>query len=69
MRLEINFLNGKFFERMRIWLQDGTLVQETYYIGNMVIIRAAYLKAALKYPDWPDTKENQREKWRVTIEP
>ena len=53
LRLEINSLNGKFFGRMRIWLRDGTLVQETYYISNVDVTRAAYLKAARKYPDWP----------------
>ena len=53
LRLEINSFNGKFFGRMRIWLRDGTLVQETYYISNVDVTRAAYLKAARKYPDWP----------------
>ena len=53
LRSEINSLNGKFFGRMRIWLRDGTLVQETYYISNVDVTRAAYLKAARKYPDWP----------------
>ena len=53
LRLEINSLHGKFFGRMRIWLRDGTLVQETYYISNVDVTRAAYLKAARKYPDWP----------------
>ncbi len=53
LRLEINSLNGKFFGRMRIWLRDGTVVQETYYISNVDVTRAAYLKAARKYPDWP----------------
>jgi hypothetical protein len=53
LRLEINSFKGKFFGRMRIWLWDGTLVQETYYISNVDVTRAAYLKAARKYPDWP----------------
>jgi hypothetical protein len=53
LRLEINSLNGKFFGRTRAWLRDGTLVQETYYISNVDVTRAAYLKAARKHPDWP----------------
>ena len=53
LKSEINSLNGKFFGRLRIWLRDGTLVQETYYISNVDVTRAAYLKAARKYPDWP----------------
>jgi hypothetical protein len=53
LRLEINSFKGKFFGRMRVWLCDGTLVQETYYISNVDVTRAAYLKAARKYPDWP----------------
>ncbi len=53
LRSEFNSLNGKFFGRLRIWLRDGTLVQETYYISNVDVTRAAYLKAARKYPDWP----------------
>jgi hypothetical protein len=56
LRLEINSFNGKFFGRMRTWLWDGTLVQETYYISNVDVTRAAYLKAARKYPDWPQHK-------------
>ena len=57
LRLEITSFNGKFFGRMRTWLWDGTLVQETYYISNVDVTRAAYLKAARKYPDWPQHKE------------
>jgi hypothetical protein len=53
LRLEINSFNGKFFGRTRTWLRDGTLVQETYYISNVDVTRAAYLKAARKHPDWP----------------
>jgi hypothetical protein len=53
LRLEINSLNGKFFGRNRTWLLDGTLVQEIYYISNVEVTRAAYLKAARRYPDWP----------------
>jgi hypothetical protein len=53
LRLEINSLNGKFFGRTRTWLRDGTLVQEIYYISNVDVTRAAYLKAARKHPDWP----------------
>jgi hypothetical protein len=53
LRLEINSLNGKFWGRNRTWLRDGTLVQEIYYISNVDVTRAAYLKAARKYPDWP----------------
>ncbi|MGA3282908.1 MAG: hypothetical protein ABSD57_00415 [Verrucomicrobiota bacterium] len=53
LRLEINSFNGKFFGRMRNWMRDGTLVQEIYYISNVDVTRAAYLKAARKHPDWP----------------
>jgi len=53
LRLEVNSLDGKFFGRTRTWLRDGTLVQEIYYISNVDVTRAAYLKAARKYPDWP----------------
>ncbi len=53
LRLEINSLNGKFFGRMCLWLRDGTLVQETYYINNVDVSRAKYLKAAREHPDWP----------------
>jgi len=53
LRLEINSFNGKFFGRIRTWLRDGTLVQEIYYISNVDVTRAAYLKAARKHPDWP----------------
>ncbi len=38
---------------MRIWLRDGTLVQETYYISNVDVTRAKYLKAARNHPEWP----------------
>jgi hypothetical protein len=53
LRLEINSLNGKFWGRNRTWLRDGTLVQEIYYISNVEVTRAAYLKAARRHPDWP----------------
>ena len=53
LRLEINSFNGKFFGRTRTWLWDGTLVKEIYYISNVDVTRAAYLKAARKHPDWP----------------
>jgi hypothetical protein len=52
-KLEINSLNGKFFGRMRLWLRDGTLVQETYYISNVDVPRGKYLKAARQHPEWP----------------
>lgn len=53
LQLETNSLNGKFFGRTRNWLWDGTLVEETYYISNVEVTRAAYLKAARNHPDWP----------------
>jgi hypothetical protein len=53
LRLEINSLNGKFHGRMRLWLRDGTLVQETYYINNVDVSRSRYLKAAREHADWP----------------
>jgi hypothetical protein len=53
LRLEADLVDGKFHGRTRMWLRDGTLVQETYYIGNVDVTRAAYLKAAWKHPDWP----------------
>lgn len=53
LRLEINSLSGKFFGRTRLWLWDGTLTQETYYISNVDVTRVAYLKAARIHPDWP----------------
>jgi len=56
LRLEINSFQGKFFGRTRTWLRDGTLVQETYYISNLEVTRAAYLKAARRHPDWPQHK-------------
>jgi hypothetical protein len=52
-RLEINSLKGKFYGRTRIWMRDGTLVQESYYISNVDVPRAKYLKAARHHPDWP----------------
>src|SRR5665213_1607895 len=53
LRLEINSFNGKFCGRMRIWLRDGILVQETYYISNVDVPQVKYLKTARLYPDWP----------------
>jgi MORN repeat variant len=56
LRLEINSFNGKFWGRMRIWLRDGTLIQETCYISNVDVTRAKYLKAARQHPEWPQHK-------------
>ena len=53
LKMEIDSVNGKFHGRTRVWLYDGTLVEENYYIGNKDVTRTAYLKAARKYPDWP----------------
>lgn len=58
-KLEVSSLNGEFFGRMRLWLRDGTLVQETYYIGNVDVPRAKYLKAARENPDWPQHEEQR----------
>jgi hypothetical protein len=55
-RLEINSLDGKFYGRTRLWLRDGTLVQETYCINNQDVSRAKYLKAAREHPEWPQHK-------------
>jgi hypothetical protein len=52
-KLEINSLNGKFHGRLRLWLRDGTLVEEIYYINNVDIPRARYLKAAREHSNWP----------------
>ena len=54
LRLEINSINGKFCGPTRIWLWDGTLAQQTYYISNVDVSRATYLKVARKNPDWPN---------------
>ena len=56
LKMEIDSRNGKFHGRTRIWLRDGTMVQETYLIGNEDVTRAAYLKAARKNSDWPQYK-------------
>lgn len=53
LRLEFNSFNGKFFGRLRSWLRDGTLVQDQYYISNVDVTRADYLKAARNHPEWP----------------
>jgi len=53
LRLEADSLDGKFHGRTRAWLSDGTLVQEVYYISNVDVTRASYLKAARKHPAWP----------------
>lgn len=54
--LETELLEGKFHGRMRTWLRDGTLVEETFCIGNSNVSRATYLKAAKDHPDWPQYK-------------
>ena len=56
LRLEIHSFKGKFFGLTRTWLRDGTLVQKNYYISNVDVTRAAYLKAASQHPDWPQPK-------------
>lgn len=56
LNLEINSFGGKFFGRTRSWLRDGTLVQEKFYINNVNVTRAAYLKAARNNPEWPQHK-------------
>jgi len=53
LKMEISSLNGKYHGRCRDWLRDGTLIREDYFISNQEVTRAAYLKAAVKNPDWP----------------
>src|ERR1700733_5238602 len=50
---EADRLDGKLHGRTRTWLRDGTLVQEVFYIGNVEVSRAKYLRNARKHPAWP----------------
>ncbi len=50
---EANRLDGKLHGRTRVWLRDGTLIQEIFYFGNVEVSRAKYLKNARKHPAWP----------------
>lgn len=53
IKMEITSLNGKFHGRCRDWLRDGTLIRENYFVNYQDVTRTAYLKAALKNPNWP----------------
>jgi len=53
LRSESDMLDGKLHGRTRTWLRDGTLVRETFYIGNAKVSRTKYLETARKTPTWP----------------
>lgn len=53
LQLEISTVAGQFTGRTRVWLRDGTLVNEQYGIENHNVTRAAYAAAASKRPDYP----------------
>jgi len=56
LSLEVDTVEGEFHGRIRMWLMDGTLIEENYFIGKRKVTHAAYRKAALQNPDWPQYK-------------
>lgn len=45
LKIEVSTVSGKFCGRNRIWLNDGSLASERYYLHGTTVSRAEYLRA------------------------
>jgi len=48
LQMEVSTVHGKFTGRNRIWLRDGTLLSERFYLEGRVVNPEAYRAAAAK---------------------
>lgn len=57
LKIEVSTVNGLFCGRSRIWLRDGTLIAERFYLGNRQVSGRQYLIAASKDSSLPRYRE------------
>jgi hypothetical protein len=48
LRIEVSTIQGEFCGRNRIWLRDGTLLTERFYLHGLAVSAEAYRAAAAK---------------------
>jgi hypothetical protein len=48
LQLEVSTVRGEFCGRNRIWLRDGTLLSERFYLNGRVVSAEAYRESAAK---------------------
>jgi len=53
LQMEVSTVHGKFTGRNRIWLRDGTLLSERFYLEGRVVGVEAYRSAATKDKSLP----------------
>ncbi len=53
LNMEMDTVGGEFHGRIRMWLLDGTLIEENYFISNQSVTHAVYQNAARQHQDWP----------------
>lgn len=58
MKIEVSTVRGEFCGRNRIWLRDGTLISERFYVHGREVDPADYAKAATEDESLPRYAEN-----------
>ncbi len=53
LKIEVSTVNGEFCGRNRIWLRDGTLISERFYLHGMQVKPAEYAEAAAEDKSLP----------------
>jgi len=53
LKIEVSTVSGKFCGRNRIWLSDGSLISERYYLHGATVSRPEYLRARRRDPFLP----------------
>ena len=48
LQMEVSTVRGEFCGRNRIWLRDGTLLSERFYLNGQVVTAETYREAAMK---------------------
>jgi hypothetical protein len=48
LQIEVSTLRGEFCGRNRIWLRDGTLISEQFYLDGRIVSAEGYREAAMK---------------------
>ena len=57
LKIEVSTVDGQFCGRNRIWLRDGTLISERFYLNGSQVTPAKYAKAATKDESLPRYSE------------
>jgi hypothetical protein len=53
LKIEVSTIEGQFCGRNRIWLRDGTLISERFYVNGSQVTPTRYAKAAARDESLP----------------